>query len=200
MSEISKGPDTRQPAADKTVKLDSAAELTRQNVDRILALEAAEHGKATTADRAADAITGFSGSIRFVWITVLLIGGWVVVNSILSEESRIDAFPFPLLTLVLSIEAIFLAIFILMSQKRAAQVSEKRSHLELQLTMLSEQENTKMLLMLEQIRKAVGVEAEAGAEMDPGPAVSVLAQSTEPEALSEQIDRAAEAAKQPPAG
>jgi uncharacterized membrane protein len=172
----------------------SGEELTRRNVERVLALEAGEHAKATTADRVADAITSFSGSIRFVWITVVLVGSWVVFNLALPEPARIDPFPFPLLTLVLSVEAIFLAIFILMSQNRAAGVSEKRSQLDLQLNLLSEQENTKMLLMLEQIGNAVG------AEISGGPDVEALAQATQPEALSEQIDQAAKAAEPGAAG
>lgn len=162
----------------------SVEELTRQNVDRIQALETAEHGKATAADRVADIIANFSGSIGFVWITILLIGGWVAANLILPPRDRIDPFPFPLLTLVLSIEAIFLSIFILMSQNRAARVSDKRSHLDLQLNLLSEQENTKMLLMLEQIVAAVCADARTD------PDVQVLVQATEPEALSQQIDEA----------
>lgn len=75
-------------------------------------------------------------------------------------------------------------------------MSEKRSHLDLQLNLLSEQENTKMLLMLEQIGQAVG------AEISEGPEMRALAQATQPEAVSEQIERAAEsgekaAAEQP---
>ena len=58
----------------------SVEELTRRNVERIQALEREEHGKATTADRVADAIASFVGSIAFVWVTILLIGGWVVGN------------------------------------------------------------------------------------------------------------------------
>ena len=53
----------------------SAEELTRRNVERIQALEREEHGKATTADRVADTVASFVGSITFVWVTVLLIGG-----------------------------------------------------------------------------------------------------------------------------
>lgn len=166
-------------------------ELTRRNVDRVLAIEAAEHGKATTADRVADAITSFSGSIRFVWITVVLVGSWVVFNLAVPGP---DPFPFPLLTLVLSVEAIFLAIFILMSQSRAARISEKRSQLDLQLNLLSEQENTRMLQLLEQIGNAVG------AEISAVPEVEVLAQATRPEALSEQIDQAAKARSENRAG
>jgi len=122
--------------------------------------------------------------MSFVWITILLIGGWVTWNVATPTGERIDPFPFPLLTLVLSIEAIFLAIFILMSQNRAARISDKRSHLDLQLNLLSEQENTKMLLMLERIGEAVGMETVGDPEVD------VLAQATEPGALSRQIDEA----------
>ena len=165
--------------------METVEELTRRNVERIQALEREEHGKATTADRVADAIANFVGSITFVWVTVLLISGWVVGNLLVSPDDRIDSFPFPLLTLVLSVEAIFLSIFILMSQNRAARVSEKRSHLDLQLNLLSEQENTKMLLMLEDIAKAVG-----GPKTPTDPEVQVLEQATQPEALSRQIDQA----------
>jgi uncharacterized membrane protein len=166
---------------------DSVEELTRNNVERIQALEAREHEKATTADHVADAIANFAGSITFVLITVLLIGGWVVANLLLPQPARVDPFPFPLLTLVLSIEAIFLSIFILMSQNRAARVSDKRSHLDLQLNLLSEQENTKMLLLLERIGQAVGADTQTE------PDVKVLVQATKPEALSRQIDQAIDA-------
>ena len=81
-----------------------------------------------------------------------------------------------------------------MSQNRAAGVSEKRSQMDLQLNLLSEQENTKLLQMLEQIGHAVG------AEISAGPDVEVLAQATQPEALSEQIARAAEVRDQRPPG
>jgi uncharacterized membrane protein len=167
----------------------SVEELTRRNVERIQALEDAEHEKAKTSDRAADAIARFAGSITFVWVTVLVIGGWVAANMLLPKRQEIDPFPFPLLTLVLSIEAIFLSIFILMSQNRAARVSDKRSHLDLQLNLLSEQENTKMLLMLEGIEQAVGAQRRKDGE------VEVLVQATKPEALSRQIDEAVDDAQ-----
>jgi len=165
----------------------SVEELTRRNVESIGALEAREHEKATPSDRVADAIANFSGSIAFAWITVLLIGGWIMGNLFLPTRERIDPFPFPLLTLVLSIEAIFLSIFILMSQNRAARVTDKRSHLDLQLNLLSEQENTKMLLLLERIGKAVGADVQTDTD------VEALVQATEPEALSRQIDQAIDA-------
>jgi uncharacterized membrane protein len=153
-------------------------------VDRVVALEATEHRKATLSDRVADAITGFSGSIGFVWVSVLTVGSWIGLNLFLPKHDRLDPFPFPLLTLALSVEAIFLSIFILMSQNRAAKISDKRAHLDLQLNMLTEQENTKMLQMLVDIGLAVG------AKFRSGPEVAVFTEATRPEALSRQIDQA----------
>lgn len=179
----------RPSAPDRPSQPQSAADLTQRNIDRVMALESSEHQKATTADRIADAITAFSGSIRFVWITTVLVGGWIAANFLLPGQDRLDPFPFPLLTLVLSVEAIFLSIFILMSQNRAAKVSDKRSHLDLQLNMLTEQENTKMLRMLEDIGRVVGAEFCSGTE------VEILAAATQPESLSRQIDQAVAAAE-----
>ena len=183
--------ESREPPAPEQPDPKAAAEsseLVQANVNRIAGLEAAEHAKATPAERLADAITAFTGSMRFVWVSLALIGGWVVVNVVLPEAQRIDPFPFPLLTLILSVEAIFLSIFILMSQNRAASVSDKRSHLDLQLNLLSEQENTKMLLMLQEIGQAVGAEFS-------DPELKELEAKTRPEDLSQQIDAAADAAK-----
>jgi uncharacterized membrane protein len=174
------------PGAGDALGTGSVEEVTRQNVERVLALEAAEHEKATITDRIAKAITGFCGSITFVLINAVAIGTWIGLNVALPEPRRFDPFPFSLLTLAMSIEAIFLATFILINQNRAARVSEKRSHLGLQLNLLTEQENTKMLAMLEQIGFAVG------AEIGKDPDVRALAQDTHPEALSEQIDAAAD--------
>ncbi|HEY7634299.1 MAG TPA: DUF1003 domain-containing protein [Gemmatimonadales bacterium] len=113
-----------------------------------------------------------------------MVAGWVALNLALPQAERIDPFPFPLLTLVLSVEAIFLAVFILMSQNRAARIRGKRSLLDLQLNLLAEQENTKMVEMLEQIGKAVG------ADFGSSEAVRVFEEATQPEALSDQIEQA----------
>jgi len=84
-----------------------SSELVQANVKRIAGLEAAEHAKATPGERVADAIAAFTGSMRFVWISVALVGGWVVLNLVLPKAERVDSFPFPLLTLILSVVAVF---------------------------------------------------------------------------------------------
>ena len=155
-------------------------ELTAQNVETIVRLEEAAKAKRTRGDRVADAITRFCGSINFVWAHVLWFGGWMVVN-MWPAVSHFDPFPFPFLTLVVSLEAIFLSTFILISENRQARLSERRNHLDLQINLLAEQENTKMIDLLVQIAERVGVHAH-------DPEVAALKEATRPDALVEQID------------
>lgn len=76
----------------------------------------------SAALRIADVITDFSGSMRFVVLHVVWFGIWVVLNL---TVMRFDPFPFGLLTMVVSLEAIFLSTFVLISQNR----HEEREHL-----------------------------------------------------------------------
>jgi uncharacterized membrane protein len=87
------------------------------------------------------------------------------------------------LTFVVSLEAIFLSTFILISQNQDTRISERRNHLDLQINLLSEQENTKMLAMLQAIAKKVG------AEIEPDEDVTALAQETELEKVVAQIEQ-----------
>src|ERR1019366_4346975 len=72
-----------------------------------------------------------------------------------------DPFPFGVLALVVSSESVLLMIFVLMSQSRMPRQSERRSHLDLQVGMLSEQELTTILLMLQKLCQHVGVNVDS---------------------------------------
>ena len=95
---------------------------------------------------------------------------------------HVDPFPFTFLTLIVSLEAIFLSTFILISQNLDTRISERRSHLDLQLNMLSEQENTKMITILLAIAEKVG------ADLSRDPHLAALSEETMPERLVEQIE------------
>ena len=161
----------------------SVEELTKRNVETILRLEEATKGKRDRFERAADAITNLSGSMRFVVFHVIWFGLWIIWNTALPVRWRLDPFPFSFLTLVVSLEAIFLSTFILISQKRETALNERRAQLDLQVNLLSEQENTKMLEMLEKIGKRLGV------DMHNDPEVAALEEATRPQELLEQIDK-----------
>jgi len=160
----------------------SADQLTQQNVETILQMEEATRGERTRSDLVAEAIAGFCGSMVFVWVHVVWFGVWVMVN-VLPGIPHIDPFPFTFLTLVVSLEAIFLSTFILISQNHDTKMSERRNHLDLQINLLSEQENTQMILMLRAIAKKLGVEVTNDFHLD------ALSEKTKPEELARQIER-----------
>jgi uncharacterized membrane protein len=165
-----------------TVAAQSFEQLTQRNVEVVRKLEEAANQERTTSDRVAKIVASFCGSMPFVWVHVIWFGGWIVLNTV-SGMKHIDPFPFTFLTFVVSLEAIFLSTFILISQNYDARISERRNHLDLQINLLSEQENTKMLMMLQAIAEKVG------AELAPDEDVTVLAQETELETVVAQIEQ-----------
>ena len=158
----------------------SAEQLTEQNVETITRLEEAARSQRTPTDRIAEKIARFCGSMTFVWVHVVWFGGWILLN-LAPGIRHVDPFPFTFLTLIVSLEAIFLSTFILISQNLDSRISERRSHLDLQLNLLSEQENTKMIVMLHAIA------AKVGADLTQDPHLKALSEETEPERLIEQI-------------
>lgn len=162
-------------------------ELTQRNVEVVAHLDEAAKSKRTPTDRAVDLITDFCGRMTFVWVHVVWFGAWIVMNTLPAAPRRLhfDPFPFQFLTLTVSLEAIFLSAFILISQNRQGRLAERRNHLDLQINLLSEQENTKMLAMLETIQKHLGV-------LDHDPEVAMYEESTQPERLVHQIEQVIE--------
>src|SRR5947207_922988 len=91
-------------------KLLSVEELTQRNVETVSKLEEATREQRSNADRVAEVIAAFCGSMTFVWVHVVWFGGWIVLN-LLPGFKHVDPFPFTFLTLVVSLEAIFLSTF-----------------------------------------------------------------------------------------
>src|SRR6476646_6974802 len=81
-------------------------------------------------DRAADQVTAFAGSLNFVYIHSVWFGIWILINiGILGTALEFDKFPFGLLTMIVSLEAIFLATFVMVSQNRQSARADIRSQL-----------------------------------------------------------------------
>jgi uncharacterized membrane protein len=186
-------PSTSRPSDAAYHHPKSVEDLTEQNVKTIAELERASQSQQTSADRIADRITRFCGSMTFFWVHVVWFAVWIVSNTALPIKP-IDPYPFSFLTLVVSLEAIFLSTFIMISENRQGRMEERRSHLDLQINLLAEQENTKMLQLLEGIAKKLGVDPTRD------PAVKVLEQATRPEKLVEQIDESIEESESEDAG
>jgi uncharacterized membrane protein len=88
----------------------------------------ASDARVSRQNRAADAMTAFSGSMIFIYLHVIWFGAWLLCNEGVFGKSLIfDPFPFGLLTLIVSLEAIFLSTFVLISQNRQQERDDRRS-------------------------------------------------------------------------
>lgn len=134
------------------------------------------------AERLILRVTRFSGSIPFITLHAAWFGLWICLNLMLPSRLRWDPFPFTFLTLVVSLEAIFLSTFILVTENREAAVAERRMHLDLQINLMAEQESTRMFALLRKIAENLGVHP----PQDPDS--KALAEETQPAKILDLID------------
>lgn len=145
-------PSTRQAAA-------SPSEF---NIAAIAKMEHDALGRRTPTERVSDIITKLVGNLGFLVAQLILISGWCLVNlHVFPGIKAFDPFPFGILALFVSSEGVFLTIFVLISQGRMSRQSERRSHLDLQVGMLSEQELTTILQMLQKLCLHVGMNVDS---------------------------------------
>lgn len=133
------------------------AEAIERNIRALREIRRQLEVRKTTQDRIADAITGFTGNVFFVYFHVLLFTIWILWNTGALGLPPFDEFPFGLLTTIVSLEAIVLSIFVLVSQRRSSETSDKRADLDLQINLLAEYEITKILRLTDAIADHLGL-------------------------------------------
>ncbi len=127
-------------------------------------------------------MTRFTGSLLFVYLHLALYGFWIVAN--LGWVPGVPQWDetFVVLAMAASVEAIFLSTFVLITQNRMAAAAEKRAELDLQISLLSEHEITKVVAMVDAIADHLGISHEAKGE------VEELKRNVAPEAVLDAID------------
>jgi uncharacterized membrane protein len=149
------------------------------NISRVVKIEQAQKDQRTLGEKLSEAIARFCGSMVFVYVHIVWFGGWIIVNS-WPGGPKFDPFPYTFLTLVVSLEAIFLSTFILISQNHETKLTERRDHLDLQINMLAEQESTKTLQLIQKIARKLDID-------DNDPETAALVQDVKPDELLERI-------------
>lgn len=152
-----------------------------QNIQAVVDLEQQALLHRTPVDRFTDAISGAAASPAFITLHAALVVLWLAGNMRASQP--FDPYPYSLLTLVLSIEAIFLTGFVLMSQNRMRRQADKRAHLDLQINLLAEQELTAILAMLQALCEQAAVTVPANAALDQ------LMKATDIQKIAVRLDR-----------
>jgi uncharacterized membrane protein len=139
----------------------ATADPMAYNVEAIARMEHEALQTRSLAERISDRLTGLIGSMTFVLMHVLLFISWGLINlNFIPGINAFDPFPFGILTLIVSAEGVFITIFILIGQNRMSRQTDRRAHLDLQISLLAEQEMTMMLRMQKQLCEHFGINTE----------------------------------------
>jgi uncharacterized membrane protein len=144
---------------DQTTNSDRAtANPARRNIESIIQLEKEDEAKLLPHHRLFHGIGWFVGTLYFVTFQIMMVAGWIALNTTSATHGwAFDKYPFPLLSIILALEAVLLTSCVLMRQNAIDQISERRNHLDLQINLLAEEEATKSLDLLQRIAERLGV-------------------------------------------
>ena len=169
--------DTSGPAAPEP------SNLQQRNIDAIAKVESAVMGERSAGERFARFVIRRIGTPTSVCIHIAFFVVWVGWNAAARDRVVLpfDPYPFNLLALLASIEAIVLGLLILSSQNRLQHEADRRAHLTLQINMMAEIEGTKVLRMLDSLCRHFEIEsgasellAELTADTDPATIVETI--------------------------
>ncbi|MBZ0286737.1 MAG: DUF1003 domain-containing protein [Anaerolineae bacterium] len=149
----------------------------------IQSLKTKTDAKRSTSEKLADWITSRFGSMSFLAINVIWFAVWLIVNTgIIPGIEPFDPFPFGLLTTIVSLEAIILAIFVLISENRAAKIADLREEVDLQVDITTESELTKLLVMMKLLLEKNGI------DISDDPELEAMLQPTDTEQIEEALE------------
>ena len=179
-------PDRRSPDRQPSPERRQRAVGTTRAVRALKARLAAKRSRLETV---ADRLTRVASSGYFLAVHALWFAGWILWNTgQIGGLEPFDPFPFGLLTMIVSLEAIFLSIFVLMAQRRESSIAELREEVMLQVLMRSEEEVTKTLQLV------VGLYQRLGHKLAEDPELSEMMKPLDADEierqLTSQIDRA----------
>ena len=172
---------TRRARSRATAVQSTVEALTHANIESILRIEDKARETKPRLYRAVARVAGFCGTVTFLWCNFAVFFAWIAFNV---TPAAFDPYPFTFLILVVSLEAIFLAILILISQNMTAEQNERRHQLDLQIDLLNEREMTALLRLLTRMAAHAGMDDKAIEE------ARELAEETDPAAVLNEIVKA----------
>lgn len=174
--------DTARLHLDAASKSATPDPVARKNIETIARLEKQAMLKHSFGERIAETVTRIAGGVVFIVLHIIWFVFWIAANlGLIPGVAAWDPFPFSFLTLVVSLEAIFLSLLVLMTQNRLTRDADKRAQLDLQINLLAEQESTATLRLLESICRHLGVDVEEEEE-------KYLAKNTDVSALAKTLE------------
>jgi uncharacterized membrane protein len=154
-----------------------------RNIQALLDRRRREAAGASLQARIADGITRFTGSMAFVYLHLAVFGFWIIANLELIPGLEAWDTSFVMLAMVASVEAIFLSTFVLITQNRMVAAADTRADLDLQISLLTEHELTRLLRLSTQIGQRLGIHTEGDSELQEA------ARDIKPEEVLDHIKR-----------
>ena len=136
-----------------------APSSARSNIEIVARMEQEFLAQRTLTDKIGDWIADAMGTMTFVILQLVGMVVWAVVNAgLVPGVKPFDPYPYVLLTMLVSMEGVLVAVFVLMKQNRMSRRADQRDHLNLQIDLLSEKEITKMLQLQRRICERMGID------------------------------------------
>jgi len=158
---------------------------TNRGIREIVEMEKRNRDARSRLDLISSAITNFAGSGTAILIHLIWFVLWILINvRAVPRIAAFDPFPFSLLTMIVSLEAIFLTLFVLVSQNRMSLEADRRARLDLEINILAEHETTMILRMLNEISRHLEVDGGARSELEE------LLKETRIDELAQKLDDA----------
>jgi uncharacterized membrane protein len=157
------------------------ADVVQHNIRALVEVRRRKDAQRSRSDLLADRISKFIGSMKSAAIHGVLFVCWLLWN-VVPWTPKFDPYPFVMLAVLASVEAIFLSTFVLISQNRQAAMNERNAQLDLQVNLLAEHEVTRLIALVEQIARKVGVAVPEGD-------LKELKKDVAPEHVLDEIDR-----------
>ena len=161
---------------------DSLHSALKRNIEQLAERRKRDTASSSLQERVADRITAFTGSMRFVYLHLVVYTLWIVINlGWVPGVRRFDP-SFVILAMEASVEAIFLSTFVLISQNRMGATADKRADLDLHINLLAEHELTKLVDIVAAISEKLDVRALPERE------IGEIRQNVAPEAVLDAIE------------
>ncbi len=145
----------------------SHEEARKRRLEVVASFKARSDRNRSWTERMADGISGVFGSVEFILLHVVWFGGWIAWNNgWIVGFAPFDPYPYGFLTMIVSLEAIFLSAFVLLSQNRSAKVADLREDVDLNINVQTELEVTKLLNLVDEIHGHLGLRTKRDRELE----------------------------------
>lgn len=182
-----------EPSDSRNMEFESERDQISQNIEAVLDFYTREDQKISSSQRIMERISSYVGQPVFLGIILFFVAFWILSNVALLELGMVEFDPEPYFWLqgIVGLCALLTSTVVLSKQNRFAKLAEQREHLDLKVTLLTEQKVAKLIDLLEELRRDL-----PNVKNRHDPEVAALQQSMNPELVLAALDERSETDKQ----